>query len=100
MGHEYVGVVEEIGSEVKTMKPGDFVVGSLVISDNTCEICEAGFPARLASQGRQRGRYDSMASSRSAGRNQRRCKRRSLRVRHHCPALLALLGLVALTGRS
>ncbi|HEX5248506.1 MAG TPA: alcohol dehydrogenase catalytic domain-containing protein, partial [Gaiellales bacterium] len=37
MGHEYVGVVEEIGSEVKTVKPGDFVVGSFVISDNTCE---------------------------------------------------------------
>jgi threonine dehydrogenase-like Zn-dependent dehydrogenase len=39
MGHEYVGVVEEIGSEVKTLKVGDFVVGSFVISDNTCELC-------------------------------------------------------------
>jgi threonine dehydrogenase-like Zn-dependent dehydrogenase len=39
MGHEYVGVVEEIGSAVTTMKVGDFVVGSFVISDNTCEIC-------------------------------------------------------------
>ncbi|HEY1180095.1 MAG TPA: zinc-dependent alcohol dehydrogenase family protein [Phytomonospora sp.] len=43
MGHEYCGIVEEIGSEVKTMKPGDFVVGSFVISDNTCEICRAGY---------------------------------------------------------
>ncbi len=43
MGHEYVGVVEEIGSDVKTMKVGDFVVGSFVISDNTCEICQAGY---------------------------------------------------------
>jgi len=43
MGHEYVGVVEEIGSDVKTMKVGDFVVGSFVISDNTCEICRAGY---------------------------------------------------------
>lgn len=33
MGHEYIGVVEEIGSAVKTMKVGDFVVGSFVISD-------------------------------------------------------------------
>ena len=46
MGHEYVGVVEEVGDEVKTMKPGDFVVGSFVISDNTCEICRAGFQSK------------------------------------------------------
>jgi threonine dehydrogenase-like Zn-dependent dehydrogenase len=46
MGHEYVGVVEEIGSDVKTMKVGDFVVGSFVISDNTCEICQAGFQSK------------------------------------------------------
>ena len=37
MGHEYVGVVEEIGADVKNVKVGDFVVGSFVISDNTCE---------------------------------------------------------------
>lgn len=46
MGHEYVGVVEEIGSEVTTVAPGDFVVGSFVISDNTCEICQAGFQSK------------------------------------------------------
>lgn len=46
MGHEYVGVVEEIGSEVKTVKPGDFVVGSFVISDNTCEICQSGYQSK------------------------------------------------------
>src|SRR3954447_18974917 len=46
MGHEYVGVVEEVGDEVTTVKPGDFVVGSFVISDNTCEICQAGFQSK------------------------------------------------------
>jgi threonine dehydrogenase-like Zn-dependent dehydrogenase len=46
MGHEYVGIVEEIGSEVKNVKVGDFVVGSFVISDNTCEICQAGFQSK------------------------------------------------------
>jgi threonine dehydrogenase-like Zn-dependent dehydrogenase len=46
MGHEYVGVVEEIGSEVKSLKVGDFVVGSFVISDNTCEICKSGYQSR------------------------------------------------------
>ncbi|PZF86759.1 zinc-dependent alcohol dehydrogenase family protein [Jiangella anatolica] len=46
MGHEYVGVVEEIGSEVRTIAVGDFVVGSFVISDNTCEICRSGFQSQ------------------------------------------------------
>ncbi len=45
MGHEFVGIVEEIGSQVRTLKPGDFVVGSFVISDNTCEICRSGYPS-------------------------------------------------------
>ena len=43
MGHEYVGVVEEVGSEVRTIRPGQFVVGSFFASDNTCEICRAGY---------------------------------------------------------
>ena len=42
MGHEYVGVVEEVGSEVTGVRPGQFVVGSFWASDNTCEICRAG----------------------------------------------------------
>jgi threonine dehydrogenase-like Zn-dependent dehydrogenase len=43
MGHEYVGVVEEIGSQVKNIKVDEFVVGSFFASDNTCEICQAGY---------------------------------------------------------
>src|SRR3954454_9537975 len=43
MGHEYVGVVEEVGSDVRTIAPGQFVVGSFFASDNTCEICRAGY---------------------------------------------------------
>jgi threonine dehydrogenase-like Zn-dependent dehydrogenase len=43
MGHEYVGVVEQIGDAVTTIKIGDFVVGSFWASDNTCEICAAGY---------------------------------------------------------
>ena len=46
MGHEYVGVVEETGSDVRTIKPGQFVVGSFFASDNTCEICQAGYQSR------------------------------------------------------
>src|SRR5919202_363257 len=43
MGHEYVGIVEVVGSEVRLIKPGQFVVGSFFASDNTCEICRAGY---------------------------------------------------------
>ncbi|MGX1320579.1 threonine dehydrogenase-like Zn-dependent dehydrogenase [Bradyrhizobium sp. USDA 377] len=43
MGHEYCGVVVEVGSEVKTVRPGQFVVGSFCISDNTCPHCRFGF---------------------------------------------------------
>ncbi len=46
MGHEYVGVVEEVGSAVKNIKPGQFVVGSFFASDNTCPICQAGYQSR------------------------------------------------------
>jgi len=43
MGHEYCGVVAEVGSDVKTVKPGQFVVGSFCLSDNTCPHCRFGF---------------------------------------------------------
>ena len=43
MGHEYAGIVEEVGSAVRNIKPGQFVVGSFFASDNTCEICQAGY---------------------------------------------------------
>jgi threonine dehydrogenase-like Zn-dependent dehydrogenase len=46
MGHEYVGIVEEVGSDVRTLQPGQFVVGSFFASDNTCEICRAGYQSR------------------------------------------------------
>lgn len=43
MGHEYVGIVEEVGAAVRNIKPGQFVIGSFFASDNTCEICRAGY---------------------------------------------------------
>src|SRR3954469_5127393 len=46
MGHEYVGVVEEGGTAARTLTPGPFVVGSFFASDNTCEICQAGYQSR------------------------------------------------------
>ncbi|MEX0152035.1 zinc-dependent alcohol dehydrogenase family protein [Microbacterium sp. LMI1-1-1.1] len=46
MGHEYVGTVEQIGDDVRTVRVGDFVVGSFMASDNTCEICLDGYQSR------------------------------------------------------
>ena len=43
MGHEYVGVVEEVGGDVQTIRAGQFVVGSFFASDNTCQICQSGY---------------------------------------------------------
>src|SRR2546421_6703243 len=43
MGHEYVGIVEAVGKAVTTIKPGEFVIGTFFASDNTCEICQAGY---------------------------------------------------------
>ena len=43
MGHEYCGIVEEIGSAVRSVKPGQFVVGSFATSDNTCPHCRYGY---------------------------------------------------------
>ncbi len=43
MGHEYCGIVEAVGSAVVTVKPGQFVVGSFCLSDNTCPHCRFGF---------------------------------------------------------
>lgn len=43
MGHEYCGIVEEVGSAVTSIKPGQFVIGSFFASDNTCPNCQAGY---------------------------------------------------------
>ena len=43
MGHEYCGIVEEVGSAVKSVKPGQFVIGSFFTSDNTCPTCRIGY---------------------------------------------------------
>jgi threonine dehydrogenase-like Zn-dependent dehydrogenase len=43
MGHEYCGIVEEVGGEVRTIMPGQFVIGSFFASDNTCPHCRFGY---------------------------------------------------------
>ncbi|MER7795589.1 zinc-dependent alcohol dehydrogenase family protein [Streptomyces sp. NPDC097640] len=45
VGHEYVGIVEEVGDQVTTVRPGQFVVGSFFASDGTCLNCRNGYPS-------------------------------------------------------
>jgi len=48
MGHEYCGIVEDVGRAVTTVKPGQFVIGSFAASDNTCPHCRAGYQTSCA----------------------------------------------------
>src|SRR5437016_7189952 len=43
MGHEYCGIVDEVGSAVRSVRPGQFVIGSFATSDNTCPNCRYGY---------------------------------------------------------
>jgi threonine dehydrogenase-like Zn-dependent dehydrogenase len=42
IGHEFVGVVEEVGEEVTTVRPGQFVIAPFVVSDGSCVNCRNG----------------------------------------------------------
>ncbi|BEP13911.1 zinc-dependent alcohol dehydrogenase family protein [Acidothermaceae bacterium B102] len=48
IGHEYCGIVEELGTEVTTLRIGQFVVGSFMASDGTCPHCQAGWQSSCA----------------------------------------------------
>lgn len=51
IGHEFVGVVTDIGSAVRSVAPGQFVVGGFLYSDNTCANCRAGFQSHCVNGG-------------------------------------------------
>jgi threonine dehydrogenase-like Zn-dependent dehydrogenase len=51
IGHEMVGVIEEVGSDVGSFAPGDFVIAPFVHCDNTCEHCRAGVTSACRNQG-------------------------------------------------
>ena len=48
MGHEYCGIVEEVGRNVTSIRRGQFVIGSFAASDNTCPHCRAGYHTSCA----------------------------------------------------
>lgn len=55
IGHEFVGIVEELGSGVTSVKKGDFVVGPFLHSDNTCPNCRNGYQSQCLHGGGYEG---------------------------------------------
>jgi threonine dehydrogenase-like Zn-dependent dehydrogenase len=51
MGHEAIGVVEEVGSEVRTIRRGQVVIMPFVNSDGTCLFCDEGLPSACVHRG-------------------------------------------------
>jgi threonine dehydrogenase-like Zn-dependent dehydrogenase len=58
IGHEYCGIVEQVGDAITAIQPGQFVVGGFLASDNTCPNCRAGFQSHC----RQSTGYDGCQS--------------------------------------
>jgi len=56
IGHEFVGIVEQVGSEVATVRPGDFVIAPFAWSDNTCRVCRLGIQTSCENGGWWGGR--------------------------------------------
>jgi threonine dehydrogenase-like Zn-dependent dehydrogenase len=56
IGHEFVGIVEEVGAEVRSLRPGDFVIAPFLYSDNTCPHCQVGMQSACANGGGWGGR--------------------------------------------
>src|SRR5215213_8273407 len=48
MGHEFIGVIEDGGADVRTLGAGDLVVAPFLWSDGTCVFCREGLPARAS----------------------------------------------------
>jgi threonine dehydrogenase-like Zn-dependent dehydrogenase len=69
IGHEFVGVVEEVGSEVRTVKPGAFVIAPFAISDGTCANCRNGVHTSCLGGGWW-GSTDSPGGSADAGQGE------------------------------
>jgi len=52
MGHEFIGVVEAVGADVRTVNAGDVVIAPFLISDGTCVFCREGLPTSCVQGGR------------------------------------------------
>ena len=86
MGHEFIGVVEDVGADVATVKAGDLVVSPFLWSDGTCVFCREGLQTSCLHGGRyglrRRRRRPGRGGARPAGgRHARRAAGRSRTTR-------------------
>ena len=51
IGHEFVGIVQEVGSDVRSLREGDFVIAPFMFSDNTCPHCQVGIQSACSTGG-------------------------------------------------
>lgn len=51
IGHEFIGVVEAVGNDVKNLQTGDFVIAPFLYSDGTCPHCQVGMTANCSNGG-------------------------------------------------
>jgi len=51
IGHEFVGIVQEVGSQVRSLNPGDFVIAPFMYSDNSCPHCRVGIQSACSAGG-------------------------------------------------
>lgn len=51
IGHEFIGVVDQVGREVSVIKPGDLVIAPFIFCDGTCVNCRAGWPSNCLNGG-------------------------------------------------
>ncbi|MGV1008366.1 MAG: alcohol dehydrogenase catalytic domain-containing protein [Dermatophilaceae bacterium] len=51
IGHEFIGVVEQVGADVTTLRPGDFVIAPFAVSCGQCEFCRAGLQTSCSNGG-------------------------------------------------
>ena len=68
MGHEFIGVVEETGKAVSTLKKGDFVIAPFAWSDGTCDFCREGLQTSLPPWGFLGLQWDRWSTGRGRAR--------------------------------
>lgn len=93
IGHEIVGVVEEVGSEVRSFRPGDFVLAPFVHCDNTCPHCRAGITSACERQGFTKGGQGELTKVHQADGSL--VKTEGMPDRAMLPSLLALTDVMA-----
>ena len=67
MGHEFLGIVEETGADVATVKAGDLVVAPFTYSDNTCDFCREGLQIACRHGGRSAATASTAVRARRSG---------------------------------